>query len=139
MPASASGGSSSGAARTLSARASHAAHALQLDDVDSFPLPPEMLKTWSDLEGVEGTEPPPYVTLDAPEAELLGYPTPTEPPSAASADQAPYQFDLDDVDAQALTSLQAADGPAAVSSPMYSEDQRPETQHDRSPGGAGSR
>lgn len=115
MPASASGGSSLGTARTPSAatvEAPHTAlHQFQ-EDVDSFPLPPEMLKVWPDLEGVEGIDGPLYVTLDAPEAELLGYPTPT---SAASASQDQYQFDPNDVDALALKSLQATDSPADVS------------------------
>lgn len=71
-----------------------------------------MLKVWPDLEGVEGIDGPLYVTLDAPEAELLGYPTPT---SAASASQDQYQFDPNDVDALTLKSLQATDSPTGVS------------------------
>lgn len=70
-----------------------------------------MLKAWTDLEGAEGINGPPYVTLDAPEAELLGYPTPT---SAVSATQE-YKFDPDDVDALALKSLQANNAAADVS------------------------
>lgn len=113
MPAGVSSGLSPGAARTLSAAAAATPQHQTHEDVDSFPLPPEMLKAWPDLEGVEDIDGPPYVTLDAPEAELLGYPTPTSAASA-SAGQDLYQFDPDDVDALALKSLQATGTPAEV-------------------------
>ncbi|EJT47568.1 hypothetical protein A1Q1_03589 [Trichosporon asahii var. asahii CBS 2479] len=128
LPASAPGGSCPGAARTLSAATAEAPHAAShqfQEDVDSFPLPPEMLKAWTDLAGAEGINGPPYVTLDAPEAELLGYPTPT---SAVSATQE-YKFDPDDVDALALKSLQAnnaaADPPALISTVSTPDDKSP--------------
>lgn len=78
-------------ARMPSAAAAAQASQVTQDDVDMFQLPPEMLKSWSDLEGVEGVDAirgPPYVTLDAPEAELLGYPAPAEHASVPVVDPA---------------------------------------------------
>lgn len=48
-------------------------------DYYTFPLPPEMFKGWADVDGARA-ESPHFITLDAPEAALLGYIAQRDPP-----------------------------------------------------------